>query len=353
LSGAVTPVPFSNAGGGPTTIGVTGGPPYGTLTVPGSGNTIYPVRLDVEYVDGVLTPVPNWNNPTATGQVNQHDVIFGGGGNNTIHGSPGADFIEGGDGMHIQGAPDPCAAVPPTPTAPAAGCAPTGDNIIFGGEGNSSVEGGPGNGDILGGPGNKDLNVKRVDTTIAPKVDDAGNCMPLAFPTINADPSSLGAANGYCATNPSFPQYQWANQSYASRFPAPNGKTYDYDPAGRDNGGTTSHTPVFGQVVISGMNRDLDQAQGFGDRMIGPNGAYNLFYVCPAAYGGYQIIRALKPALLSFEQQLASLDGAYNVNTTAKEPSSFGSGDYEIALVYSGSGNNGSAYPTTAGHFTC
>jgi Ca2+-binding RTX toxin-like protein len=352
LSGAVTPTPFGNNASGPVTIGVTGGPPYGVLTIPSSGNTIYPVRLDVEYSDGLLVPVPNWNNPTATGQANQHDIIFGGGGNNSIHGSPGADFVIGDSGIHVAGTPVPCAAVPPS-SAPPTPCAPTGDNIIFGGGGNDSIEGGAGNADIFGGAANKDIDVRRSDTTTAPKVDNNGVCMPLAFGTISVTPASLGAGNGYCAPNPSFPQYQWANQSYASRFPLPTGSVYDVDTSGRDNGGTASHTTVFGHVTITGLDRTIAQAQGFGDRMIGPNGSYNLYYVCPAAYGGYQIIRAFKPGLLTFMQQLAGMDGAYNVNQTAKPPTTPSSGDYEINFVYPTSGNTGSAYPTTTGHFTC
>jgi len=36
LAGAVTPVPFSNGASGPTTLGTTSGPPYGTLCAPGA-----------------------------------------------------------------------------------------------------------------------------------------------------------------------------------------------------------------------------------------------------------------------------------------------------------------------------
>jgi hypothetical protein len=329
--GLVSVVPFS-----PTqkTIGTTSGAPFGTLTVPSSGNTIYPVRLDVEYVDGVLTPVPNWTNPAAAGQTTQHDVIFGGQGNDTIHGSPGDDFLQGDDGMHMTGQPT----------------ATGGDDILFGGGGNDSLEGGPGNDHLIGGSNNDDQDVIRSDTAIAPKVDDSGACLPIAFPTLTVDPSTL-ASNGYC-NRAGF----WANQSYASRFPAPIGSTYDSDPGAQDNGGQTSKTQVFGDIMYGGFNRDISQSQGtlpgFGDRIIDSLGAYNLEFVCPAAYGGSQIIRSLSPTMLTFLQQLGSVDGAYNVNTTSKPPSTNSSGDSEMSIVYpslSTADNGGSAYPTTAG----
>jgi Ca2+-binding RTX toxin-like protein len=331
-SGAVAPVPFSST---TQTVGSTSGGPDGTLTLPTSGNTIYPVRLDVEYTNGVLTPVPNWNNPAASGQSAQHDIIFGGQGNDTIHGSPGDDFIQGDDGMHI--------ATQPASTG--------GDDIIFGGGGNDSTEGGPGNDHVFGGGGNDDADVVRSDTAIAPKVDDAGNCLPIAFPTLTVAPSTL-AGNGFC------PLATWANTSYASRFPLASG-TYDSDPGALDNGGQTSKTKVFGDILYGGDNRDISQSQGtppgFGDRIIDELGAYNMEFVCPASYGGSQIIRSLSPGMLTFLQQLAADDGAYNLNQTNKPPTTLSSGDVEASIVYPSDvgGNGGSAYPNTAGHFTC
>jgi Ca2+-binding RTX toxin-like protein len=331
-SGTVAPVPFSST---TQTIGSTSGGPDGTLTLPTSGNTIYPVRLDVEYTNGVLTPVPNWNNPAASGQSNQHDIIFGGQGNDTIHGSPGDDFIQGDDGMHIA-----------TQSASTGG-----DDIIFGGGGNDSAEGGPGNDHVFGGGGNDDADVVRSDTAIAPKVDDAGNCLPIAFPTLTVAPSTL-AGNGFC------PLATWANTSYASRFPLASG-TYDSDPGALDNGGQTSKTKVFGDILYGGDNRDISQSQGtppgFGDRIIDELGAYNMEFVCPASYGGSQIIRSLSPGMLTFLQQLAANDGAYNVNQTNKPPTTLSSGDVEASIVYPSDvgANGGSAYPNTAGHFTC
>jgi hypothetical protein len=50
---------------------------------------------------------------------------------------------------------------------------------------------------------------------------------------------------------------------------------------------------------------------------------------------------------------LAGVPSTYNVNQTPKQPGTLSSGDTEMALVYPGSGENGSSYPTTPGHFTC
>ena len=323
--GNVTVVPFS---GSATTIGGTNGPPYGTLSLPASGNGIYQVDLSQEYNDGTLVAVPNWNNPTATGQTGQHAIIFGGQGDDTIHGSPGDDFLQGDDGMHVAGQP------------PSTG----GDDIVFGDGGNDSLQGGPGNDDEFGGAANDDLDVVRSDTAIPFKITDAGSCLPPLFPTINVVPTALLAAEGCPTTG-------FGIQSYASRFPLPAVQSYDTDPGANDNGGTTSHTSTFGDVLYGGFNRDMFQSQatGLGDRMIDDHGAYNLEFGCPAAYGGYQIIRAMSPSLIGFLQQLTQADGAVNTST----PTS--SGGTEASIIYPGdsSGNTGKAYPTTPGHFTC
>jgi hypothetical protein len=91
------------------------------------------------------------------------------------------------------------------------------------------------------------------------------------------------------------------------------------------------------------------QNLGLGDRMIDDFGAYNLEYGCPAAYGGWQINRALSPSLRTFLQQLAQADGAVNTATTTS------SGGTEVSIIYAGDakGNTGPDYPTTPGHFTC
>jgi Ca2+-binding RTX toxin-like protein len=324
----VTVVPFSNASGAAITVGQNGGAPYGTFTYPHSGNTIYQVDLSKEYVNGVLTAVSNWNNTSATGQVNQHDIIFGGQGNDSLHGSPGSDFIEGDDGMHVAGQP----------------AATGGDDIIFGDRGNNSIQGGPGNDHLYGSSGNSDLDVMRSDTAIALKVNDARACVPMAFPTITVGPTALLSAEG-CTTS------GFGLQSYASRFPLPAGSSYNSDPGLADNGGTTQNTTLFGDIMYGGFDRDVMQSEngGLGDRMIDDYGAYNLEYNCPASYGGYQINRSLSPALRTFLLALSQADGAVTTSTVAS------SGGVELSLIYASDskGNTGPDYPTTPGHFTC
>ncbi|MFN2563316.1 MAG: calcium-binding protein, partial [Jatrophihabitans sp.] len=326
--GTVTVVPFANA---PTTIGTTGGAPYGTLKYPGSGNTIYQVNLSQESVNGVITAVPNWDKPTTTGQDKQHDIVFGGQGNDTLHGSPGDDFLQGDDGMHITG------------DLAARG----GDDIVFADRGNDSMQGGPGNDNLFGGAGNDDHDVIRSDAAIGLKVTDARACLPMMFPTISVSPNAMLAAEGCSAATLT----GFGIQSYASRFPLIGSATYDSDPGAGDNGGTTANTTVFGDLAYGGFNRDVFQSQatGIGDRMIDDFGAYNLEVACPGAYGGYQINRALSPTLRTFLQALSQADGALNTST----PSS--SGGTELSLIYAGDSktNSGPDYPTTPGHFTC
>jgi Ca2+-binding RTX toxin-like protein len=321
--GRVTVVPFAGA---KTTIGQDGGAPYGTFTYPNSGNTNYQVDLSKEYVNGVLTAVPNWNSPSASGQDQQHVIIFGGQGNDSLHGSPGADFIEGDDGMHAAGAPD----------------ATGGDDIVFTDRGSDSAQGGPGNDHLYGGDSNDDLDVRRTDTDIALKVNDNRQCMPILFPTISADPTSFLTA-GSCPTS------GFGAQSYASRFPLVSG-TYNNDPGLLDNGGTNKNSKVFGDIMYGGFGRDVMQSDinQLGDRMIDDFGAYNLEYLCPSTYGGSQINRALSPNLRSFMLALSQADGAVTTNVVAS------SGGVELSLIYAGDNSQtGPDYPTTPGHFTC
>jgi Ca2+-binding RTX toxin-like protein len=322
--GLVKIVPFAGA---KTTVGQNGGAPYGTFTYPASGDTIYSVDLSQEYVNGTLTAVPNWNKPAATGQDQQHDIVFGGQGNDSLHGSPGADFIEGDDGMHLTGQP----------------ASTGGDDIVFGDGGNDSVQGGPGDDHLYGGDGNDDLDVRRTNADIALKTNDSRSCTSMLFPTISVDPTAMLTADG-CATT------GFGMQSYASRFPLPSG-SYDTDPGLLDNGGTVKNSTVFGDIMYGGWNRDVmesDTAQ-LGDRMIDDFGAYNLEYLCPSTYGGYQINRALSPSLRTFLLSLSQADGAVSTSTVT------GSGGEELSLIYAGdsSANTGPAYPTTPGHFTC
>jgi hypothetical protein len=109
-------------------------------------------------------------------------------------------------------------------------------------------------------------------------------------------------------------------------------------------------TTTNGDIDYGGYNRDILQADTLNDRLVDSFGAYNLFFVCPAAYGGSQITRALSPGILTFFQKLGQADGALG----AANPASVGGS--EVSIVYPATANPdnaGAAYKTTPGHFTC
>jgi Ca2+-binding RTX toxin-like protein len=109
--------------------------------------------------------------------------------------------------------------------------------------------------------------------------------------------------------------------------------------------------------IYGGWDRDVLQADtagngpNDGDRLIDWPGAYNLFTHCNSAYGGFNDVRELSPAMISFLEQLAYGLGAgptlTDVRTAAK------SGFVDLAMVYTQDikDNNGKAFSTTPGHF--
>ncbi|HEX6290153.1 MAG TPA: calcium-binding protein [Herpetosiphonaceae bacterium] len=86
-----------------------------------------------------------------------------------------------------------------------------------------------------------------------------------------------------------------------------------------------------------------------GDRLMDWVGAYNVYYVCPGAYGEWMITRSLSPGMIRFLQELAEGDGADN---TANRTSS---GFRELAMVFSNEtkDNANPVHPDNPGHFTC
>jgi Ca2+-binding RTX toxin-like protein len=233
--------------------------------------------------------------------VGGNDLLFGGPDNDSMHGGAGDDFMQGDDGIRIGGQ-----------------VAATGSDILFGDNGNDSMEGGPGNDDSWGGYGNDDIDVWRDTSGSAPKVNEDNKSLDYLFMNIPA---------------------------YAARFPAPAGKSYD-----KDVGVTNDPTTANGDHGYGGFNRDILQADTLNDRLDDSFGSYNLFFVCPAAYGGSQITRALSPGIVTYFQDLGEAEGA----TGAATPSSSGGG--EVSIVYPGTANPdnaGAAYKTTPGHFTC
>jgi Ca2+-binding RTX toxin-like protein len=223
-----------------------------------------------------------------------NDRMFGGQGDDSMHGGAGADFMQGDDGFHVAG--DPVAA--------------GGNDRIFGDNGMDSLEGGPGRDHEWGGADQDDVDEIR-GSQASTKVPS-----PPLFATITA---------------------------YSDAFPPPAGKAYDVDPGARG-----------ADIIYGGHARDVLQGDDVNDRLVDSFGAYNLYDVCPAAYGGRQIIRALSPGLIGFMQQLGESDGAIGAALAVTDGSATGAG--EVSIVYSSEAtedNAGSAYPTTPGHFTC
>jgi Ca2+-binding RTX toxin-like protein len=222
------------------------------------------------------------------------DRMFGGQGDDSMHGGAGNDFMQGDDGFHVAGA------------TPATG----GNDRIFGDNGLDSLEGGPGRDHEWGGTNEDDVDEIR-GTQASDKVPS-----PPLYATINA---------------------------YSAAFPPPAGKSYDADPGAQGP-----------DIIYGGHARDVLQGDDTGDRLIDSFGAYNLYFVCPAAYGGNQIIRALSPGLIGFMQQLGESDGAIGAALAVTDASATGAG--EVSIVYPNEAvedNAGKAYPKTPGHFTC
>ena len=109
--------------------------------------------------------------------------------------------------------------------------------------------------------------------------------------------------------------------------------------------------------IHGGWDRDVLQADvagngpNDGDRLLDWNGAYNLYTHCNSAYGGFNDVRQLSPAMLDLVQKLAFGNGIGATLADVGNPAT--SAFRELALVYpSDSGKNSAkSYPTTPGHF--
>jgi Ca2+-binding RTX toxin-like protein len=120
-----------------------------------------------------------------------------------------------------------------------------------------------------------------------------------------------------------------------------------------DRDGTT--TPTNGvDLAYGGWGQDAlqgdDSPKGQpGDRLLDWVGSYNVYYVCPGAYGAETIIRSHTPSLADLLRAVAASDGAVDVTVAGA------SGYTELALVLSGdyNGNSHPIHPDSPGHFTC
>ncbi len=108
-------------------------------------------------------------------------------------------------------------------------------------------------------------------------------------------------------------------------------------------------------LIYGGWDQDAMQADvaapgpGDTDQLIDWTGGYDVFYVCPGAYGEGTITRQGSPGLQAFLQALAQADGAL-------APDSEGSSGYrELAYVFNNERGQNShrPHPDHPGHFTC
>jgi Ca2+-binding RTX toxin-like protein len=85
------------------------------------------------------------------------------------------------------------------------------------------------------------------------------------------------------------------------------------------------------------------------DELVDWAGGYNVYYVCPGAYGAGTITRQLLPAFITWMQQVSDGDGA--VDSATKGTSGF----REIGIVFPKDIRNNSnpVYPDFPGHFVC
>ena len=125
------------------------------------------------------------------------------------------------------------------------------------------------------------------------------------------------------------------------------------DPSHRDN--QTHHGVDW---MYGGWDRDVmqadkaDEGPNTGDRLLDWNGAYNLYSHCNPAYGGYNDVRELSPAELTFIQKWSYGVG---IGQQLSDVTTSGTSAYEeVAIVYQPDMKDhgtGPDYPTTPGHF--
>lgn len=171
-----------------------------------------------------------------------------------------------------------------------------GTDSLFGGDGDDAIWGGPDRDYLWGGHGNDWLDVK-------PRPASGGR---LADPKAWFDIAGLDNYQGY---------------------------DYAYGGWGQD--------AMQGDVGGSGPQP--------GDRLIDWVGAYNVYYVCPAAYGEGMITRSHSPSVVAFLQQLAESGGARDAAVAGS------SGFRQLGLVQNNEArfNANPPHPDQPGHFTC
>jgi hypothetical protein len=108
-------------------------------------------------------------------------------------------------------------------------------------------------------------------------------------------------------------------------------------------------------LIYGGWDQDAMQANVAApgprdtDRLIDWSGGYNVYYVCPGAYGEGTITRELQPGLRTWLQDVSDADGAFQSATVGT------SGFQELGYVFPKDirFNSHLPHPDHPGHFVC
>ncbi len=212
-----------------------------------------------------------------------------------------------------------------------------GNDILLGGDGADSVHGGAGN-DLINGDGDGD--------------QATGDPLPA---TTDAD-QVFGGDGDDVVWGGRGEDHVWGGygNDYLDVVPRPAMEPFATDPAPWfAYGGADNHQGA--DIVYGGWGQDALQANVAdngaiqGDRLLDWNGSYNVYYGCNGATQAPVVTRASSKQLITFLQQLAEGDGAF-------EPTnSKASGFREIGIVFDSNlrQNTRPAHPDAATHFTC
>jgi hypothetical protein len=208
------------------------------------------------------------------------------GGNDRLLGDAGADWMHGGAGDDLMNGN-------------------AGNDRLFGDRGADAIWGGLHHDHLWGGHGDDYLDVLPRQASVVEKGKHKGTLLP-------ADPP------------------EWFEFAQPDNF-----EHIDYIYGGWDRDAMQADVASPGPVP--------------GDRLIDWVGAYNVYYVCPGAYGERVITRSPSPSVRAFLEDLAWGDGAF-------DPAIPGTSGYdEVGLVYIPDirHNAHPPHPDNPGHFTC
>lgn len=211
-----------------------------------------------------------------------------------------------------------------------------GNDVILGGDGRDSLHGGPGN-DLMNGDGD---SVDGTDPVLATDDEDhvfGGDGDDVIWGGRSHDHLWGGHGDDHLDVRP-------RTASTVTAPDTPEWFTY----------GEPDHFQGL-DIIYGGWGQDAMQANEaeagppLADRLIDWAGGYNVFYVCPGAYGEGTITRIASPDLREFLRDLAEADGALDPRTNGT------SGFRELGYVFPQDmrDNAKPPHPDHPGHFVC